>query len=125
MEITLNHTIVSAFNNVESAEFYEKIFGFKFIKEWGTFAVVKINETLTFDFVTRKEFQSMHYAFKVDDNQFEKIFQAVKNENLKFGSGPSSHEDGKINNNYGGRGVYFRDCNGHLLEIITADYILD
>lgn len=41
MEITLNHTIVAAKNNVESAKFYEKIFGFEFIKEWGHFAVVK------------------------------------------------------------------------------------
>jgi hypothetical protein len=29
MEITLNHTIVAAKNNVESAKFYEKIFGFE------------------------------------------------------------------------------------------------
>jgi hypothetical protein len=27
-----------------------------------------------------------------------------------------------INNHYGGRGVYFRDPGGHLLEMLTADY---
>jgi len=30
--------------------------------------------------------------------------------------------DYKINNLYGGRGVYFKDPNGHSLEILTVDY---
>ncbi len=29
-----------------------------------------------------------------------------------------------INHNYGGRGVYFRDSNGHLLELLTVDYVI-
>jgi catechol 2,3-dioxygenase-like lactoylglutathione lyase family enzyme len=29
---------------------------------------------------------------------------------------------GKINRNDGGRGVYFKDPNGHLLEILTRPY---
>ncbi|UUV18426.1 VOC family protein [Fusobacteria bacterium ZRK30] len=121
MEITLNHTIVPSKNNVESAKFYEKIFGFKFIKELGHFAVVKVNSTLTLDFDTRDHFSKNHYAFKVDDEQFDKIFKRIKIDNIDFGSGPYSDKDGKINNRYGGRGVYFRDLNGHLLEILTAD----
>ncbi len=32
MEITLNHTIIPAYNNVESARFYERIFRFEFVK---------------------------------------------------------------------------------------------
>ncbi len=52
MEITLNHTIVPSHNNVESAKFYERIFGFEFVKEWGHFAVVRVNPTLVLDFIT-------------------------------------------------------------------------
>ncbi len=33
--------------------------------------------------------------------------------------------DEKINYNNGGRGVYFKDPNGHILEILTVDYDLD
>ncbi len=33
--------------------------------------------------------------------------------------------DGTFNTDYGGRGVYFEDPNGHVLEILTADYVLD
>jgi len=125
MEITLNHTIVPSKNNVESAKFYEKIFGFEFIKEWGHFAVVKVNSTLTLDFDTRDHFSKNHYAFKVSDQEFDEIFERVKSGNISFGSGPYSNDDGKINNRYGGRGVYFKDPDGHLLEIITTDYEID
>lgn len=34
-------------------------------------------------------------------------------------------ERGEINNRYGGRGGYFKDPNGHLLEILTTDYEID
>ena len=125
MEITLNHTIVASKDNVESAKFYQKIFGFKFIKEWGHFAVVKVNSTLTLDFDTQENFSKNHYAFKVNDQQFDEIFERVKSDNISFGSGPSSSDDGKINNNYGGRGFYFEDPNEHLLEILTTDYVIE
>ena len=37
----------------------------------------------------------------------------------KYGSGPNSPEDGQINTRRGGRGFYFRDLDGHLLEVMT------
>ena len=125
MEITLNHTIVPSRDNVESAKFYSRIFGFEFVKEWGPFAVVKVNSTLAFDFMNKSEFQSLHYAFKVNDQQFDEIFERIKSEVKVYGSGPRTENDGKINNEHGGRGVYFRDLDHHLLEIITADYVID
>ena len=125
MEITLNHTVVPAHGRVESAKGYAEIFGFEFIKEWGHFAVLTVNSTLTFDFVTKKDFSTSHYAFKVSEPEFDEIMGRIKEKGLKFGSGPSSNEDGRINNNHGGRGAYFKDPNGHILEIITKDYVLD
>lgn len=125
MDITLNHTIVPTNDNVLSAKFYERIFGFKFIKEWGHFAVVKVNETLTLDFMNENEFSSLHYAFKVTDKQFDEIFERIKSEGLEFGSGPYKLNNGKNNNDFGGRGVYFKDLDGHILEILTTDYVLD
>ncbi|KYJ85977.1 bleomycin resistance protein [Sulfurovum riftiae] len=125
MEITLNHTIINAKDNVASAKFYERIFGFTFIKEWGHFAVLKVNSTLTFDFLTKEKFSKQHYAFKVTEAQFDAIFERIRQENIPYGSDPYDRENGTINHHYGGRGVYFPDPNGHILEIITADYILD
>ncbi len=125
MEITLNHTIVPSHNNVESARFYERIFGFEFVKEWGHFAVVKVNSTFTLDFDTDKNFSTLHFAFKVNDTQFDEILGRIKKEGISFGSGPRSKTDGTFNIDHGGRGAYFEDPNGHVLEILTADYILD
>ena len=38
---------------------------------------------------------------------------------------PAKREAGRINRTDGGRGVYFDDPDGHLLEIITRPYGLD
>ena len=125
MEITLNHTIVPAHDHVASARFYENLFDFEFVKEWGHFAVVKVNSTLTLDFCNREKFSSIHYAFKVNDEQFDRIFGRIQNSGIVYGSEPYDLENGQINHKYGGRGMYFKDPNGHVLEIITADYIID
>lgn len=130
MEITLNHTIVPAHDRVLSANWYVEIFGFDYIKEWGHFAVVKVNSTLTLDFVNEEgEFPFHHYAFKVNDQTFDEIFGRLETQNIKIASNPNSvisgDYDDKINHHYGGRGVYFKDPNGHILEILTADYDLD
>ena len=39
---------------------------------------------------------------------------------IAYGSAPWSLEDGKLNNWNRGRGIYFRDPNGHVLELMTA-----
>ncbi len=94
MEITLNHTIIPSKNNIESARFYERIFGFHFIKEWGHFAVVKVCSTLTLDFDTQESFSTLHYAFKVSDEQFDEILGRINKEGISFGSGPRSRDNG-------------------------------
>ncbi len=125
MAITLNHTIINAKDNVLSAQFYERIFGFKFLQEWGHFAVVKVNDTLTFDFLTKERFSRQHYAFKVSEKEFDGIFGKIKEEEIPYGSDPYDRENMKINHHNGGRGVYFPDPDGHILEIITKDYVLN
>ncbi len=85
MEITLNHTIVPAHDRVESAKWYAEIFGFEFVQEWGHFAVVKVNSTLTLDFMNKGGgFPFHHYAFKVSDREFDEIFGRVKAKNFKL-----------------------------------------
>lgn len=124
MTITLNHTIVPCFNNVESAKFYCRLFGFEYIGEFSRFIVVRVNDTLCLDFDSRDKFESNHYAFKVSEQEFDEIFERLQTGNINYGSGPCEADDMKINHNYGGRGVYFRDQNGHLLEMLTADYVM-
>jgi len=64
--------------------------------------------------------RSHHYAFHISETDFDEIFKRVKAKRIPYGSGPFSHTDGKINERRGGRGFYFEDPNGHLLEVMTV-----
>ena len=121
MTIRLDHTIVPAKDKVVSAEFFAEIFGLT-VKP-GYFAQVQINESLTFDFADEPDFDPRtihHYAFHVSDAEFEAIFGRIKAKGLPFGSGPFNHTDSQIYMLRGGRGFYFEDPNGHLLEVMTV-----
>ena len=61
-----------------------------------------------------------HYAFHVTDEEFDGIFTRVKAEGLVYGSGPATDTDGLVGDRRGGRALYFRELNGHLLEVMTA-----
>jgi catechol 2,3-dioxygenase-like lactoylglutathione lyase family enzyme len=119
MPITLNHTIVPAHDKEASARFFADIFGLKYDGASGHFAPVKVNETLTMDFDNRDGFESHHYAFKVEEEDFDGILARVQAAGLPFGSGPSTKTDMRINERRGGRGFYFPDPNGHSLEVMT------
>ncbi len=123
MTIILNHTIVPTRNKVESAKFFAKMFGLPFDEnEVRYFALVRVNDTLTFDFHDDVEqFEVHHYAFHVSDQEFDEIFTRVQEVHIPVGSGPRSLEDKRLNDWNGGRGVYFRDPNGHILELLTRD----
>jgi catechol 2,3-dioxygenase-like lactoylglutathione lyase family enzyme len=129
MTIRLDHTIVPAKDKIASAEFFAQIFGLK-VKP-GYFAQVQINESLTFDFADESgpsgepdfnptTIQGHHYAFHVSDGEFDAIFDRVKARGVVYGSSPFNHTDGKLYDRRGGRGFYFEDPNGHLLEVMTV-----
>lgn len=121
MAILLNHTIVPAHDKGASAAFFARIMGLDVAPAMGHFAPVRVNDTLTFDFDNADDFEGHHYAFQVNDAEFDAIFGRIKEEGIAFGSGPRSHTDGQINTRSGGRGLYFADPNGHLLELMTTD----
>jgi catechol 2,3-dioxygenase-like lactoylglutathione lyase family enzyme len=120
MSIVLDHTIVPARDKEDSARFFARIFGLHYEGPASHFAPVRVNETLTLDFDTDTDFDRHHYAFKVGEAEFDGIFARVQGEGIPYGSGPFSPEDMKINHRNGGRGFYFRDPSGHLLEVLTA-----
>jgi catechol 2,3-dioxygenase-like lactoylglutathione lyase family enzyme len=119
MAITLNHTIVPAHDKEASAKFFANIFGLKYEGATGHFAPVRVNETLTLDFDNWDRFEMHHYAFHVGETDFDAIFRRIKEAGISYGSGPFSQEDMQTNTWRGGRGVYFKDPNGHVLELLT------
>jgi catechol 2,3-dioxygenase-like lactoylglutathione lyase family enzyme len=119
MTIMLNHAIVPARNKVAAAKFFAGIFGLKRGRT-SYFAPVRINKTLTLLFDDEAKFESHHYAFHVNNREFDAILRRIKKAKIVFGSAPWSLEDGELNDWGGGRGVYFRDPNGHVLELMTV-----
>ena len=120
MTIRLDHTIVPAKDKVAAAKFFAEIFGLTVKPGQGHFAQVQVNESLTFDFADEPEPQNHHYAFHISEAEFEAIFGRVKAKGLAYGSGPYNHTDGQTYTRRGGRGFYFEDPNGHLLEVMTV-----
>ena len=129
MTIRLDHTIVPAKDKMVSAEFFAEMFGLKVRP--GHFAQVRVNGSLTLDFADEPEAwggpgfdpgagRSHHYAFHVGDAEFDEILRRVQAKGIAYGAEPHRHTDGRINTRRAGRGFYFEDPYGHLLEVMTV-----
>jgi catechol 2,3-dioxygenase-like lactoylglutathione lyase family enzyme len=122
MSVQLNHTIVPARDKERAARFLSDILRLAPPETVGPFAVVQIGET-SLDYIeTEGAIQSQHYAFLVTEAEFDAIFRRIRDRGLSYWADPYRREQGRINTWDGGRGVYWNDPNGHLLEIITRPY---
>lgn len=122
MAVQLNHHIVSARDKMASATFLAEILGLPAPVMAGPFAAVQVGET-ALDFRDRDgDFQRQHYAFLVSDGEFEEIFGRIQARGLTYWADPGRKKDGETNSWDDGRGVYFDDPDGHLLEVITRPY---
>lgn len=123
MTITLNHTIVPAREKETSARWLADLFGLEIrdkspFNPPGRFAVVRVRQT-NLDFDEMERFEPHHYAFLVDDEAFDRIPRRVKALGLTYAADPVYERPGEISHHEGGRGAYFRDPNGHNLELLT------
>lgn len=123
MTVKLNHTIVAARDKKKSALFMSEILGLDPPQLLGPFALVTVGDELTLDFIEGgDEIVSQHYAFLVSETEFDEIFARIKNRGLAYWADPSRNKPGETNRWDDGRGVYFKDPNGHFLEILTRPY---
>ena len=123
MTAKLNHTIVHARDKRASADFYAKVFGFAEAVPFGPFLDVQTANDVTLAILeTDEPFDPQHYAFLVSEAEFDEIFGRVQASGLDYWADPGCKRKGETNTHFGGRGVYFRDPGGHLLEIITRPY---
>src|ERR1700739_2305587 len=74
------------------------------------------------DFSDAEGFRSQHYAFLVSDAEFDAALARIRASGVKHYANFRRERPGEINHLYGGRGVYFDDPNGHLIELITRPY---
>jgi catechol 2,3-dioxygenase-like lactoylglutathione lyase family enzyme len=123
MTVKLNHTIVAARDKQVSAAFLAEILGLADPTPFGPFLTVPTDNGVTLDFADwDDEVVTQHYAFLVDEEDFDAIFGRIRQRQLPYWADPHRHDRGEINTADGGRGVYFEDPSGHLLEILTRPY---
>jgi catechol 2,3-dioxygenase-like lactoylglutathione lyase family enzyme len=122
MPVTLNHTIVHARDRHATASFMTAILGLPPYRPLAHFAVVQVGDT-SLDYIEGDgDIVSRHFAFLVTEAEFDDVFGRVRSLGLDYWADPFGREPGRINRWDDGRGVYFRDPNGHLLEVITRPY---
>ena len=123
MAVKFNHTIVSSRDKRASATFLAGILGLPGPIQWGPFQVVRTDNDANIDFIDAEEkITPQHYAFLVGETEFEEIFGRIRERGLRYWADPAQTKEQEINHHDGGRGVYFEDPNGHLMEIITRSY---
>jgi catechol 2,3-dioxygenase-like lactoylglutathione lyase family enzyme len=119
----LNHTIVRVRDKRESANFVTEILGLGPAVSYGPFLVVELDNGVSLDFADdHGGVSAQHYAFLVDEAEFDEIFARIEQRGLPYWADPGRREPGTINTNDGGRGVYWEEPSGHFLEIITRPY---
>jgi catechol 2,3-dioxygenase-like lactoylglutathione lyase family enzyme len=119
MAITLDHTIVPAKDGEAAARLFADIMGLRYHGMEGHFAPVRINETLTLDFCSTKNFEGHHIAFHVGEDDFDAILGRLQALGMSYGNSPREPTNGRTDHLFGGHGLYFLDPNGHLFEIMT------
>lgn len=122
MAIRLDHVIVPSHNRLTAAKFLASLLGVPWEESRGDFTPVYVNETLTFDFADREQFESHHFCFHVSDHEFDAIFGRIQATGIKYRSRPHGQDDMQINTRLGGKNVYWQGADGHLWEILTVSY---
>src|SRR6188474_951682 len=123
MAAKLNHTIVHARDKRVSALFMTEILGLPPPVPFGPFMGVQTGNDVTLDFMDDDgKIGTQHYAFLVSEAEFDAIFTRIRARKLSYWADPGRQQLNEINTRDGGRGLYFKDPDGHLLEILTRPY---
>ena len=123
MSVELNHTIIWCSDKARSAAFMTGILGLPPARTFLHFLVVDLANNVSVDFYQKEgAVAPQHYAFLVGEGEFDAAMNRIGEQAVQYWADPARTKPGEINHHYGGRGVYFADPNGHLLEIITRPY---
>ncbi len=121
MSIELNHTIVPARDPRASAQFLADLLGLTVEPPVAHFTPVTLANSVTLDFDQSDAFEPHHYAFLVSDAEFDAAFARITGARIEYYADPACRQVGQVYRSKNGRrGTYFRDPNGHLMEIMAG-----
>jgi catechol 2,3-dioxygenase-like lactoylglutathione lyase family enzyme len=124
MTAQLNHTIVWCRDKQRSAAFLTQILGRPAPTSFGPFLIVELDNGVSLDFheMENNAFTPQHYAFLITEEDFDAVFARIGALGATYWADPGKRHRNQINRNDGGRGFYFEDPDGHMLEVITRPY---
>jgi catechol 2,3-dioxygenase-like lactoylglutathione lyase family enzyme len=123
MNVELNHTIVWCRDKQKSSAFLVELLGLPEPASFGPMLVVGLTNGVSLDYYEQDgEIASQHYAFLVSEDGFDEVFGRIRDRQLVYWADPGRNRPGEIYREFGGRGVYFEDPDGHLLEVMTRPY---
>lgn len=120
MPAHLDHTAVPAHDKHASAAFLAHILGTEAGTDpFGHFAPVELGNGVFLEFADSSDFSMHHYAFLVSEEEFDAALARIVGAGIEYHAGPSG-TNGEIYFRDGGRGVYFEDPVGHVMELVTV-----
>jgi hypothetical protein len=124
MAIELDHFIVSSHNRVASAKMLGEILGVPWQETaLGIFSPVFINAGLTLDFIqTDADYPVEHYCFRVSPDEFDTILDRIKAAGIEYRSTVRGPVDSQVDTQFGGKGIYWNEPDGHQWEMLTVSY---
>lgn len=126
MTAQLNHTIVWCRDQRKSSTFLTEILGRPAPTRFGPFYVVELDNGVSLDFYqVERDIAMQHYAFLIGEDDFDQVFDRVRARALDYWADPGLEKPGETYRHNGGRGFYFKDPDGHLLEVLTQPYASD
>lgn len=123
MAIEFNHTIIRATDPARSAAFLADMLGRRAPTSFARFEVVALDNAVELDFAAaEKTITPQHYAFLIGEEDFDAVMKRITERGLPYWADPARERPGEINHRDGGRGVYFPDPDGHMLEVLTRPH---
>jgi catechol 2,3-dioxygenase-like lactoylglutathione lyase family enzyme len=120
MSAELNHTIVPASDPLVSARFLADILGLPVDPPLAHFTPVTLTNGVSLDFDHSDHVDEHHYAFLLGEQEWEAAFGRIRGGGITYYADPACRQAGQVYTGKDGRrGAYFRDPDGHLMEIIA------
>ena len=124
MTIELDHSIVPSRDKVAAVRLLGGLLGVPWAASgMGPFAPLYVNEGLTLDFIdTDEAFPVYHFCFRVSEAEFDAILARLRAAGIAYRSSVRGPQDGQVSTQFGGRGLYWNEPDGHQWEMLTVSY---
>ena len=87
-----------------------------------TGTIKKLVSDRGFGFIAADDGKEYFFHRSSTEADFDAAFRRIKERDLPYWADPGRKQKSEIYTHNGGRGLYFQDPSGHLLEILTRPY---